>query len=412
MLLLSILACAICVAHAPGVRPEAVALSEELTHVVEHFDPDGSWSVGTATTASLRLVPEGAGYSLLASKELLQGAPAVLLDNLELSEKSATFSAQELRAAMAGWHDVAHKRDARLHRERLVAAGGGEDFDPMEEYYVGHLNTHAFNSDGDSYFSDEPQVVAKSRSRFMVHDEGAQVRIVAGPSAMGSHTEADYLSAAGAEAFGGWRSFPIGGARRGTLLSESATSGTIAAYGADVWYGYDSFQFVHQAVSGDFEIMVKLDNLKAPEEWSKGGLMVRQSLAPDATMVFLCTFASGQVEIAQRDEASAEVTGDEGPLLGAQLGYLRMRRADGKFSVATSSDGGEWDERLVETPLVQTTDVFVGLGLVSQSGDEPAILRFRDLTLDGESPMPPRLELTFSQADWPNFLEELHGAQH
>jgi hypothetical protein len=54
----------------------------------------------------------------------------------------------------------------------------------------------------------------------------------------------------------------------------------IAGSGADIWNTSDAFRYVYTSVSGDFEVETRVDSIENIDQWTKAGLMIRQSLSP------------------------------------------------------------------------------------------------------------------------------------
>src|SRR3954467_8109132 len=61
---------------------------------------------------------------------------------------------------------------------------------------------------------------------------------------------------------------------------------TINAGGADIWGQSDQFTFVYQQVTGDVDVVARVDSISAAHAWSKSGVMIRSSLAPNAAHGF------------------------------------------------------------------------------------------------------------------------------
>jgi len=53
---------------------------------------------------------------------------------------------------------------------------------------------------------------------------------------------------------------------------------TIQCEGSDIWGGADGFNFAYQRVSGDFNVVVRVKDTTHTSNWSKAGLMVRETL--------------------------------------------------------------------------------------------------------------------------------------
>lgn len=136
----------------------------------------------------------------------------------------------------------------------------------------------------------------------------------------------------------GWTSADLGGAKKGAVVPGKDGRFVVYGAGADIWGTRDEGRFVHQEVSGDFEVTVEVESLEDVAEYAKAGLMVRTGLAPDAGNLLLSTFASGELQVAFRksDGASTEGLGGEPQAFPATI---RISRRGDSFTCAVLRDG-------------------------------------------------------------------------
>ena len=85
----------------------------------------------------------------------------------------------------------------------------------------------------------------------------------------------------------GWASRDVGST--GIAGSATASSGTwtIAGSGANIWGTADEFRFAYQQVTGDVDIRVRLASFEDLQDWSKAGVMIRESLNANARNAFM-----------------------------------------------------------------------------------------------------------------------------
>jgi len=79
---------------------------------------------------------------------------------------------------------------------------------------------------------------------------------------------------------GDWESADIGENTEAGSTEIVGDVFTIVGNGTDIWGTADEFRYVYQEASGDFEISAHVVSQEVANEWSKTGLMVRQSLDP------------------------------------------------------------------------------------------------------------------------------------
>jgi endoglucanase len=175
----------------------------------------------------------------------------------------------------------------------------------------------------------------------------------------------------------GWESTDIGGALKGGLdLHGSAFD--LYGGGDDIWGSSDQFRFLHQRATGDFDLAVTLQTVEETQGYTKAGLMVRDSLNPDAATAFLSVFPSGGAQIGVRPEDGGEIgasNAPNAPLPGAKLEI--SRRGD---TLTFSINGVEVAKKRVAALSGQ---VFVGPIALSHTNAELTKIGYSGLTLTG-----------------------------
>src|SRR5262249_19561175 len=73
----------------------------------------------------------------------------------------------------------------------------------------------------------------------------------------------------------------------GSATFDGLGTYTVNASGSDIWDVADSMQFVYEPLSGDGEIVARVDSLNNPDFWTKAGVMIRESTDPGARNAFM-----------------------------------------------------------------------------------------------------------------------------
>ena len=166
-----------------------------------------------------------------------------------------------------------------------------------------------------------------------------------------------------------WESADIGNTIKGSTDIKGDVI-TIKANGADIWGAADACRYVYREVSGDFEISAHFVSLERANEWSKAGLMVRQSLDANSQHTFLNVTPDYGVKMIHRDTPGASTGPEpweknfEAPI------WLKLVRKGNEFSSFWSEDGKNWEPADVPgTPsvaeIVMTDPVLVGIAVTS-----------------------------------------------
>lgn len=82
-----------------------------------------------------------------------------------------------------------------------------------------------------------------------------------------------------------WQQTDIGAVNMPGYASfdNAASVFTSEAAGADVWGGADAFHYIYQPMTGDGTIVARVASVQNTNQWTKAGVMIRESLAPGAT---------------------------------------------------------------------------------------------------------------------------------
>jgi hypothetical protein len=161
-----------------------------------------------------------------------------------------------------------------------------------------------------------------------------------------------------------WKGADIGNV--GVSGSDGLLQGvfTLHAAGSDIWGSSDSFHYVYQPLSGDGTLVAHVASQENSNEWAKAGLMVRETLEPDAKNVFLFSAPGHGVILQNRSGTGGgtEATPDRSGLTGSP--WLRLTRAGDTFTASASPDGQVWTQIGTVNMILPKT---VSIGLVALS---------------------------------------------
>jgi regulation of enolase protein 1 (concanavalin A-like superfamily) len=161
-----------------------------------------------------------------------------------------------------------------------------------------------------------------------------------------------------------WSSRNIGAASGGATESTAGTF-TISASGADIWGTSDQFRFVYQQVSGDVDVIARVDSLLQTDVWAKAGVMIRASLAADSAHGLTLVSAARGIAFQWRPMTGGASASTAGPTAAAPR-WVRVVRAGTTVSSYTSRDGSDWKELGRETISLGAT-AYVGIAVTSHN---------------------------------------------
>ncbi len=191
-----------------------------------------------------------------------------------------------------------------------------------------------------------------------------------------------------------WANQDIGGPTPTGSASAANGTFTVRAGGADIWDNADQFQFVHQPAQGNVEIVARVASLQQTDDWSKGGVMIRESLAANSKHAFMLASVSNGWAFQRRAATSGASDHASGPG-GVAPGWVRLVREGNLFSAYQSADGSNWTFVASDT-IPMASNVFVGLALTSHNPALSVTATFTNVLVRTPTPtnQPPTVSIT------------------
>jgi regulation of enolase protein 1 (concanavalin A-like superfamily)/DNA-directed RNA polymerase subunit RPC12/RpoP len=164
-------------------------------------------------------------------------------------------------------------------------------------------------------------------------------------------------AATGAYFFGGklfhssshWEACDVGTVGLAGAFSQTNGVLTVVGDGADIWNQADAFRYVYKTFDGDVTLTVRVVDVQNTARWAKAGLMIRQSLAPDAPYALVFVSPAAGVAFQQRTAAASPASPVLNvPNLRAPY-WIRLTRRGNTFTADNSADGTTW------SPMNSTT---------------------------------------------------------
>ena len=160
-------------------------------------------------------------------------------------------------------------------------------------------------------------------------------------------------------------------------VAVSSGTWTVAGSGANIWGTSDEFRFAYQQITGDVDFSVRLDSLDDAQDWSKAGLMIRETLSANSRNAFLTLIPDSGVFMQSRSTAgggTARLTGRAGD---APV-WLRLIRRGNQFTGYLSSNGTSWTTAGTVTNNMAAA-AYVGLAVTSRADSAITTARFTNL---------------------------------
>ncbi len=177
-------------------------------------------------------------------------------------------------------------------------------------------------------------------------------------------------------------------------VDEAAGTTTVVGRGGDIWGTSDQFQYAYTTLTGNGSMTVKVDSVEAADNWTKAGIMIRETLDPGSAFAAIyATPAAEGVRFQLRTMADGEATSDSSVATAEQKGinppvWIKIDQAFPMISASYSTDGVtftpmSWGLQVVPmgSPVSQ---IHIGLAVTSHAGDSTyAEAVFSEITSDG-----------------------------
>ena len=178
----------------------------------------------------------------------------------------------------------------------------------------------------------------------------------------------------------------------GAAGSTSISNGvyTVRASGVDIWGTQDEFRFVYLSLAGDGEVTARVDSLSATNEWTKAGVMIRESLNANSRFAYTLISPSYGVDFEYRQSTG----GSAGPpgvydRVSRAPYWVRVRRVGNVFTGYVSADGQTWRQQGNSVTISMGANVYAGLAVTSHLDGTLATAVFSSFGVGAGGTTPP-----------------------
>ena len=162
-----------------------------------------------------------------------------------------------------------------------------------------------------------------------------------------------------------WTTAAIGGPSLAGAASFSNQQFTVSSGGVDIWNTTDQFRFVYQQVSGDVDIVARVDSLAAADLWSKAGVMIRADLSASSAHAYALISGGNGIAFQRRLQAGGTSSTTAGQAIAAPQ-WVRLKRVGNVVTAYSSGDGGTW-QTVGSATIALNQSAFVGFAVTSHN---------------------------------------------
>jgi len=185
----------------------------------------------------------------------------------------------------------------------------------------------------------------------------------------------------------------------GTIRYEpESDTYTLAGSGSDIWEFSDEFHYAYKQLRGDGAIVARIESVDHVHDWTKAGVMIRESLGPDSTFAAVYITPLNRLCFEHRSAAGRYVRTVFTPPDTVTLPHwIRLIRESATFRGQHSSDGLNWQDfegawtypptgenRPAAAKVAMNELVYIGLPLTSHAGPLSAEATVSHVTVSGQ----------------------------
>jgi hypothetical protein len=184
-----------------------------------------------------------------------------------------------------------------------------------------------------------------------------------------------------------------GAATGGIAYDEATGTYSLAGAGADIWGNADQFHYAYKMLNGDGTMIARVVSTgTGTNNWAKGGVMIRQSLAAGSTHAFMpitgpsATAAGGGngASFQRRIVADLASTNADNSAPGVVAPYwVKIERKGNDFSGFMSADGVEWKQLGTPVTIAMADPVYIGLAVTSHVAGALRTMQFDNVATTG-----------------------------
>lgn len=176
-----------------------------------------------------------------------------------------------------------------------------------------------------------------------------------------------------------WISTDLGAVTPAGEATHASGTFTIKGSGTDIWETSDQFQFVNQSITGDGEIIAKVNSLTNTNTYAKAGVMFRETLTPTSKHAMTDITAAAGVEFLTRNAVSGVTAADVAA--GTSPKWLRVVRSGNVFTSYTSDNGTTWTQLGTSKTIAMANTIYAGMAVTSHANGTLATGVFSDVTV-------------------------------
>jgi len=178
-----------------------------------------------------------------------------------------------------------------------------------------------------------------------------------------------------------WYSEDVGAVGSPGTASFANGTFTVSGSGADIWGTSDAFQYAYTALTGDGSIVARVATVQNVNNWTKAGVMIRNSVSASAAQAYqLVAFSPAKGVPFQRRTSDGDISVSTSGSQSTAPRWVKLVRSGNTITGYESADGTTWTLVGSDTiPMANT--VYVGLAVSSHTTTTTATATFDNVSV-------------------------------
>ncbi|RMG70634.1 MAG: PKD domain-containing protein [Bacteroidetes bacterium] len=179
----------------------------------------------------------------------------------------------------------------------------------------------------------------------------------------------------------GWLTVDVGTVMVPGTVCELDGNYSVTASGWDIWLDNDAFRFVYQVLSGDGEIVARVNRLDYTDDFAKAGVMIRENLTAGSANALMYISGNGRWSFQRRvAKGGLTVSTKSEPGTITLSHWVRIVRSGNMITGYHSTDGQNWFQ--TDTDFIpMENDVYIGLAVTSHNDPVSTTAEFDNVAI-------------------------------
>jgi hypothetical protein len=151
-------------------------------------------------------------------------------------------------------------------------------------------------------------------------------------------------------------------------VAENSGKMTVSGEGSDIWGTADQCTFVYKTLNGDGSLVARVvSNGTGSDTWTKGGVMIRDSLDAGAAQGIMAMTGGGGngASFQYRLETDTDAVNMDATEVLSLPYYVKIERTGDSITGSLSADGINWTTQGLPQYIAMTNPVYIGIAVSS-----------------------------------------------